>query len=51
MHLTGALFTYGSYRYCCHTLAKQMFIGVYWNHPVCPSVHVSVRPYEADIVG
>ena len=21
---------------------KRMFSGVYWNHPVCPSVHVSV---------
>ena len=26
-----------------YTPAKRTFSGLYWNQPVCPSVHVSVR--------
>ena len=26
-----------------YTPAKRMFSGVYWNRPVCPSVHASVQ--------
>ena len=28
-----------------YTSAKRMFSGVYWNQPVCPSVHVTVFPF------